>query len=551
MRASATVKKCKECDAALARDQQYCLACGARCGELPSRVAKLVAAFDTPTPPMIAGVPPAAATIVLTDPFTALFTAINDWVESAKYPTPRVAALAVMTLLAFGVVLGSVVGATSPAAPLYVLSPATPVAAPTAAPSAVAPPGAIVAGETAEEQAAPAEEVASQPPSDPSASKINRVWLIVLSGQGYGSTFGNPQAQSYLTSELAGKGLLMQNYYAVAQGELANSVAIVSGQGPTWQILNNCPEYTDLQPGAVDASTGQALGDGCVFPETVRTLPDAIAATGKSAYAYVEDIDNGANGRTTACSRPAPGAKDPDHVTDDANPYASWSNPLAYFKSFIAGPNCAFQLGGMKNLESDLAAGRSPAFSLVVPNRCHSGRDEPCAPGAPAGLATTDSFLRDAIAKITASKDYLDGGMIAITFDNAPQGRPDSDSTSCCGQAEFANLVNPPLVAAPTAPIDQTGPTGQTGSTGASGPTSVTAPAGAASIGRGGGGKVGLLLISPLISEGSVNSTDEANHFSLLLTIENWLATEKLGLTASPTITPLPESILNKSTQGG
>lgn len=530
----------------MARDQQYCIACGARCGELPSRVAKLVAAFDTPTPPVIAGVPPTVAAVALTDPFTALFTAINDWVEGARYPTPRVAAFAVMTLLAFGVVLGSVVGASSPATPLYVLTPATPAAAPVALPPAEPPPTVNVAGETAIEEAAPVEEVAVKPPSDPSASKVNHVWLIVLSGQGYESSFGNPQSQSYLTNELVGKGLLMQNYFAVAQSELANSIALVSGQGPTWQILDNCPKYTELQPGAVDLPSGQALGDGCVFPETVRTLPDAIAATGKSAYAYVEDIDNGANGRATACTRPPSGTLDPDHSTDAANGYASWSNPLAYFKSFIGGPNCAFQLGGLKNLEADLAAGRSPAFSLVIPNRCHSGREDACAPGAPTGLRSSDAFLQDVVTKIVGSKDYLDGGLIAITFDNAPQGKPDSDASGCCGQPEFANLLNPPLVASLTG---QTGAVGATVDTGATGPTSAV-PNGSAR-GRGAGGKVGLLLISPLITAGSINSTDEANHFSFLLTVENWFATEKLGLTASPTISPLPESILSNTAQGG
>ena len=36
----------------------------------------------------------------------------------------------------------------------------------------------------------------------------------------------------------------------------------------------------------------------------------------------------------------------------------------------------------------------------------------------------------------------------------------------------------------------------------------------------GGGGKVGMLLLSPFVAPGSVNETGYYNHFSLLLSIE-------------------------------
>jgi hypothetical protein len=332
----------------------------------------------------------------------------------------------------------------------------------------------------------------------------------------------------------------VQNHYAVAQGQLANSIALISGQGPTWQISQNCPTYNDLTPGLVDVTSGQALGDGCVFPDTVKTISDAVTATGRSAFAYVEDIDNGANASTSTCRHPLVGADDPDHVTDAGNAYASWSNPFIYFKSVTASPNCEFQMGGLKTLEADLTASRSPAFSLVVPNRCHDGADD---------------FLRDTVGKITGSKDYLDGGLIAVTFDYAPQ-----DVSGCCGQQPFPNLNSPPagVTAGPTGLAGPTAASGATGETGATGvidaPEAPVAPSYTLTMPSGdvaGGGKVGLLLLSPFITEASAYSGEDSNHFSLLLSIENWLGTEKLGYTNDPNIAPLADSVFNKPAASG
>lgn len=341
---------------------------------------------------------------------------------------------------------------------------------------------------------------------------------------------------------------------------MPNSVALVSGQGPTWQITQNCPVYNDLTPGSVDLSTGQALGDGCVYPETVRTLFDVVTATGKSAFAYVEDIDNAASTSTSSCRRPQTGTADPDHMTSTGNAYASWSNPLIYFKSVTGGPNCELQMGGLQALDVDLAAARSPAFSLVVPNRCHAGSEMPCAPGAASGLSSSDDFLRETVTKIIGSKDYQDGGLVAITFDNAPQGGPSADVSGCCGQQLFSNLLAPPIGSA-TGPMGATGATSATGATGVTevaGPTAGTAAPGnppyvlqTASGAVAGGGKVGLLLLSPLISEASTYAGEDSNHFSLLLSIENWLGTEKLGYTNDPNVAPLADSIFNKTTASG
>ena len=59
----------------------------------------------------------------------------------------------------------------------------------------------------------------------------------------------------YLSKTLAEKGELLENYYAVTQGDLANEIALLSGQGPTPQTAADCPEYTDIIAGHGDPAT--------------------------------------------------------------------------------------------------------------------------------------------------------------------------------------------------------------------------------------------------------------------------------------------------------
>jgi hypothetical protein len=523
----------------LAPDQKYCVACGARSGKLPARIGSLVAALDMPAPPQISGVPP----MMLAPPVAAggagALASFDEWVENFDYLSPRTAAVSVMALLAFGVLLGGVIGPSNGLSPVYVMpTPATAAAQTPVEPAAAAPAVEEAAAEAAPEVAP--EEAAPVSAPTGAVTKVNHVWLIVLSGQGYSKSFGDYTSPSYLVSDLSARGAVVQNYYSVAQGELSNAIALVSGQGPTWQQAENCPNYTDLLPGTFDATTQQSLGDGCVFPDSIRTIGDAVSATGKTWSAYSEDIDNGA----PACQPPAPG---------------SAFNPFMYFKTIAASPNCAFEMYGLKALDADLDAARSPAFSMVIPNRCHNGSNTPCSPGAPAGLATSDAFLQTVVPKIMGSKDYLDGGVIAITFDQSQQGLPDSDTSGCCGQPlVYPNLANPPAAQAPTqsAPTSATGSTadagatGQSGATGATGQTGPTGQLKAASVADGtptAGGKVGLLLLSPMVKPGNTDVTDDYNHFSLLLSIENWFGTEKLGYTAQTDISALPDSLFNKT----
>ena len=71
----------------------------------------------------------------------------------------------------------------------------------------------------------------------------------MLDDEPYATVFGPASPAHYLTGTLENKGELLLRYYAVAHEQLANGIALLSGQGPTPQTAQNCPTYEDLRRG--------------------------------------------------------------------------------------------------------------------------------------------------------------------------------------------------------------------------------------------------------------------------------------------------------------
>jgi hypothetical protein len=460
-------------------------------------------------------------------------------------PSPQVAAIAVMALLAAGVVLGSVTnplaqGAGSAAiileemgsAPSEVEEPVAEAPEPVAeAASFAAAPEAPLEAPLEEEAPAAAPAPTPNPvPFDPEEGEeplpeIKHVFLVVLDGHGYEEAFGKESPAPYLAETLAGEGKLLSNYYAVAQGGLANEIALLSGQGPTLQTALNCPEYTAIAPGTVNVE-GQVEGQGCVYPAETETLPKQLVEAKLTWKAYVEDIANGAGaGQPTSCRHPALGGADPNAAPLQGDAFQTWRNPFVYFAGLAEDPECGESDVGLDQLAPDLQkAEDTPSLSYIVPNACHDGSETPCAPEQPAGLAATESFLKTVIPEITASPAYREeGGLIAITFDQAPQAAPEPDTSSCCATPEYPNLPAP-------APPPSTEPP-------ATGPIKPT----------GGGGRVGMLMISPYLAPGTVEESAYYNHFSFLRSVEELFGLEPLGYAADPALTGFEASLFDAS----
>ncbi len=437
-------------------------------------------------------------------------------------PTPQAAAVAVMALLAAGVIIGAVtdplaqsagrstvlVSAPSPqqeeedAEPkptAEISEEEAPVAETAPAPVPVTAPEEII--EEAGNEAPPPKESPKFELPEATLPPVTHLYMIVLGEGSYEAAFGKGSTAPYLAETLAGRGEVLENYYAVTQGVLANEIALLSGQGPTPQTAAGCPEYADISPGTVDpatvGSTEQVEGAGCVYPATTSTLLGQLKAAGQSWKAYVE-------------SSPAA----------TQLPCGPGPNSLADFHSLLDNGECVESTVGLDQLTTDLkkTSTEIPALSYILPNACHNGSEAPCAPGQPAGLAGAEAFLRSVVPEIEESDAYKAGGMIAITFAQAPPAGPAPDFSSCCATPEYPNL--PPAAAA------------QPDSRGVK-------PSG-------GGGRVGMLLLSPYVLAGSV-AEGYFNHFSFLRSVEELFGLTPLGYAAEPVVQSFDETVYNNT----
>jgi hypothetical protein len=395
------------------------------------------------------------------------------------------------------------------------------------------------------------------------------VFVIMLSDQGYDQTFNARRSDPYLAKTLRKEGELLPNYYAVAQGELANEVALLSGQGPTQQTAVNCPRFANITPGKVGRE-GQVLGTGCVYPSKALTLADQLTKAGDTWRAYVQGIGKGTPHPAASCQHPTLGGVDRDQAVSRRRSYVTWRNPFVYFHS-IGKTECRKDDVGLAQLTLDLKTAKTtPTLSYIVPGPCDDGNDQPCFRGAKSGLAAADTFLRSVVPKIEASPAYKADGLIAITFDQAPQTGPDADAASCCDNpTQYPDLpvipttttpttttpttttpttttpttTVPPAVATTTTTTATTPTTTTPTTTTPTTPTTATPTTTPASeqtgqtTPTGGGGEVGLLLISRYVKPNSVDSLDYFNHYSLLSSVETLFGLAHLGYARDPALT--------------
>ncbi len=519
-------------------------------------------------------------------------------------PSPQAIAIAVIGMLALGVGLGSAMSEIASSAPLSTVLLEYPQHAGESSRAAQEP-------EEAEEEAAPAEvpaeeaapgeafaeaplaqPVAESPPpeeapeepslvpfnpeeagenfleeeeAEGSLPEIEHVFLIVLGEGGYEETFGATSTAPYLSKVLPKKGELIPNYYAVAGGVLANEIAMLSGQGPTAETAADCPDYTAITPATVSVFAEQIEGEGCVYPETVESLPTQLGAAQLGWRAYVEDMENGgALGQPYRCRRPAPGGADGSGTPSPGDQYVTWRNPVVYFGAIAAGGECERVDVGFELLTHDLRTARqTPALSLIFPDACHAGGEYECEPGAPRGAQGVAALLKTLVPAILHSPAYEEGGLIAITSAEAPQEGENADPGACCLAPEYPNLPASPgpaqeSTAAPRGPSDSpTGPAAEASqresatraAPTAEGESPPTAAESTAAYDResvresGGGGKVGLLLISPFLEAGRVEEAAYANHFTLLKTLEEIFGVEPLGYAGEEAMPALDPSL--------
>jgi len=252
--------------------------------------------------------------------------------------------------------------------------------------------------------------------------KASHVWVVTLSGQDYAGLFGPTSAMPYLRTELTPKGALLKAYTPSATTSLSTGIALLSGQAPNDATANNCPTYVDVAPPTVNAKTGLAAGNGCVYPKEARTLADQLADNARTWKSY-------AQGQGAACRHPELGQADPWPAVTPLNAFLTQRSPFVFFRSLLDGGACADRVVDLDALAGDLKdATKTPTLSWIVPDGLHDGHDVPVSDGGPGGPAAADGFLKSVIPQITATKAYRDGGLILVVPDRpAP---PAADATT-------------------------------------------------------------------------------------------------------------------------
>ena len=313
--------------------------------------------------------------------------------------------------------------------------------------------------------------------------KIRHVFVVNIENKGYDTTWGPDSPAPYLAKTLRRKGVLLSSYYATAHNSQPNYIAQISGQAPNPQMQSDCQSFSAFNQTGTQAPQ-QAVGTGCVFPKSVRSLPRQMSNHHQTWRGYMEQMSR-------PCQHPAVGDPDPtQHATAKHN-YAVRHNPFVYFQNVISNAKyCKRHVVPLGALKKDLQRVKTTRrLTYITPDLCHDGHDAPCANGEPGGLASVNTWMKSWIPRILQSPAFKKNGVLIITADESDS--PFSDSTACCNEQAGPNSPKPGI----------TGP---------------------------GGGHIGALVISRWTTPNTFSSTPY-NHYSLLASIEEIFRLKKIG----------------------
>jgi hypothetical protein len=193
---------------------------------------------------------------------------------------------------------------------------------------------------------------------------FTHVVLVVFENHEATAIAGAPGAPTF--NALARRYALLTDYDAVAHPSLPNYLALVSGS--THGISSDCTD--------------------CVVEG--RSLADTLAAAGRTWKTYAEDLPY--RGFTGA----------------SAGRYAKKHDPFLYFRDVADSRARRDRVVPFTQLARDLAAGRLPDFSLVIPNLCDDMHD--------CSVQTGDAWLRAHVVPLLRSP-ALRGGVVFVVFD--------------------------------------------------------------------------------------------------------------------------------------
>jgi phosphatidylinositol-3-phosphatase len=251
--------------------------------------------------------------------------------------------------------------------------------------------------------------------------RVKHVFVITLENKSYDVTFGTSTQDPYLNGTLKPMGALLTNYYATGHVSHDNYIAMISGQPASRDTQSDCQTFNEFtQTGTTE--DGIPIGSGCVYPASIKSLPDQMKAVGLTWKGYMEDMGNDPARESATCGHPVLNTRDatqraqaPSAAVPSGDQYAARHNPFVYFHSIIDSPDCATNVVALDKLEADIASvTTTPNFVFITPNLCNDGHDgdgtgrpgKGCVNGDPGGLTSADKFLQTWVPKILASPAF-------------------------------------------------------------------------------------------------------------------------------------------------
>jgi phosphatidylinositol-3-phosphatase len=278
--------------------------------------------------------------------------------------------------------------------------------------------------------------------------KVGHVFEIALSTTRYPAAFEHGRAP-YLHS-LERKGTLLSGYRSLGSSELADNLAMISGQVPNADTRGGCPTYAEFPTAVVTKANGLVPGKGCVYPETALTLGDQVSSSGHVWRAYVEDM-----GKQT-CSHANSNAVDDLALPGTEPGYDSRHNPFIYFHSLLDLGDCATDDLDLSKLPAALSStSKTATFSFLAPNACGDARAI-----AGGGADTTEPTTTTGSSTTTSSSSSTTTTTGTETTPTTATPTTGTTTTTSTTPTTVSSTVVSGALGAPTAAACPTGPVG-------------------------------------------------------------------------------------------
>ena len=209
-----------------------------------------------------------------------------------------------------------------------------------------------------------ASAITLSPSATSTIPQFSHVIVVMLENHSYNQVVGN-KAMPYYNS-LIKKYSVAQNYFANTHPSIGNYFMLTTGK----IITNN------------DNFNGTTTEDN---------IAREITAAGKSWRVYAQ------------------GLPEAGYIGNSTKRYMKRHNPFAYFGDVKNSVSEKSNIVPFDNFSKDMTANKLPDFSFVVPDACNDAHD--------CSLATADSWLKKNIDPVINDKNFKNGGLLTIVFD--------------------------------------------------------------------------------------------------------------------------------------